>query len=151
MSDRPALLKLRSADQQSYVILQPLEVDSCYPSVACRVEVTSGEFRGANPEVWLETAALQQFVDQLARLEQTRSGEALLTAMSPGDFSLCIKAADRLGHLLVGATAARVRFITTGAVCATDCATVNYELDASTLGAVLEDFRLLHGLLQGKA
>ena len=86
------------------MLLTPFETsDYAEPSLAVHVELAGNGFTGRAREVWFWLATLRDFVDALERLERDRSGEAILTSMSPNEFLLTIRVADRAGHAVLGA------------------------------------------------
>ena len=91
-------------DEDNRVLLTPFETsDYAEPSLAVHVELAGNGFTGRAREVWFWLATLRDFVDALERLERDRSGEAILTSMSPNEFLLTIRVADRAGHAVLGA------------------------------------------------
>ncbi len=52
-------------------------------------------------QVWVARGEWAEFSNQLVELERTRSGEAVLNAMSPGELQLRLFTTDRLGHVAV--------------------------------------------------
>jgi hypothetical protein len=59
----------------------------------------SGTFSGSNPSVCVRRPDWDAFIAALERLEASRSGEAAVAGMSPGELELRIAAIDRLGHM----------------------------------------------------
>lgn len=53
----------------------------------------------ARTSVWIHRDDWDGFIDALDSLERTRSGEARLTAMSPGELDLVVRVLDRAGHV----------------------------------------------------
>jgi hypothetical protein len=92
-------------DENNRVVLTPFDMsDYVESSLAVHVEVAANGFSGQACEVWFWLAELRGFVDALERLERDRSGEAILTSMSPNEFILTIRVADRAGHVVLRAT-----------------------------------------------
>lgn len=48
---------------------------------------------------WLDADGYAAFVDAFAGLVNSRTGEAILRGMSPGDFELVFRAVDTIGHV----------------------------------------------------
>jgi hypothetical protein len=73
----------------------PVELD-----LGLNVIAICGTFSGRNDDVWVRRLDWNQFARSVAELEQTRRGEAIVSAMSPNDFHLRIFASDRAGHIM---------------------------------------------------
>jgi len=64
------------------------------------VRVRMRGFSGA-VDAWVLREAWTDFLSQLRRLEQDRTGEAILQSMSPDELRLRMFALDRAGHMAV--------------------------------------------------
>lgn len=64
------------------------------------VRVMSNGFTGAN-DLWLYAPDIHRFCNALRQLEETRSGEAKLASISPGELELTVKSIDSRGHMAV--------------------------------------------------
>jgi hypothetical protein len=103
--------------------------------------MVNGDFRGVHPRAWVAASALLKFIEDLEELDRTRSGEATLQSMSPGEFDLTIRTADALGHLLVTASVAHARYVGSKPIRIRDSAAISFELDSSLLGDTVSSFR----------
>lgn len=106
------------------------------------VQVVLGEFSGKYESVWLEETALREFISCLQRIEDQRSGSATLNSCSPEEFSLTLRSRDAIGHFAVDVSLCRYRYDGGGSWPAR--VSGGFEIDATTLPAVLNDFRELH-------
>lgn len=132
-------------DEDNWVLLAPFETsDSIEPSLAVRVELSGNGFTGRAREVWFWLAKLRTFVDALERLERDRSGEAILTSMSPNEFTLSIRIADRAGHVVLGAT---LQWPVYGVLPQggpfDHCVLLGFAIDPTMLPGILRDFQEL--------
>lgn len=143
-----ATLELTSPDASAQVILRCNEVvRQPYPSLCFHVALRQGDLSGANPQVWLDEPSLQEFIRQLGELHSGRPGEAVLSAMSPGEFELRVQAPEPLRSLLVTATVSRLSYLGHAPTYVTHSATIHFELDPAQLGQALAEFRALRTLL----
>jgi hypothetical protein len=99
---------MRLHDGESFIELEATEQmpagtpgagDARFDVHVCIRDGTSA-FSG-NSWAWVEMAVLVEFTDQLRKLEESRSGQATLVAMSPGELELEIRNTDLLGHMAV--------------------------------------------------
>lgn len=139
MNDEEPTLEFSSEDSQASVRLVWLEVvNDPSPSVAFGVEAHKSDFRGANPEVWVASSTLSTFVEQLERIERSRSGEAVLRTMSPEELELKVAPLDSVGHLKLTASLGWTRLLGDRPVRVTDRVVISFELDPACLRRVLE-------------
>ena len=144
----PRVISIRSLDGEGLVTLQCTEVMRLpYPSLALGVELLQRGFSGSQPEVWVDELSLAAFIGQLEILDRTRSGDAVLSAMSPDEFGLRVRATDSAGHLTVRTSVARLRYMGSTPVWVSDTATIHFEIEPSELGRLLTEFRELSLLL----
>jgi hypothetical protein len=106
------------------------------------VQVKLGDFDGKYESVWLDGLTLREFVQQLARLEESRAGSVTLTSCSPGEFIMKIRSADKLGHFVAEVSLCRNRYI--GSTLWPTTVSGGFEIDPSSLPSLLDDFRGLH-------
>lgn len=106
------------------------------------VQVVLGEFSGKYESVWLEEPALREFISCLQRVEDQRSGSATLESCSPDEFILTLRSRDTLGHFVADVYLCRYRYDGGGSW--PTRVSGGFEIDATTLPAVLNDFRELH-------
>src|SRR5688572_22581658 len=71
------------------------------------VAVKVGTFAGEYDQVWVSRDDWRSFVSSLRRLEASRSGEAVLRAMSPDEFECRVRVVDSAGHVAVDGFLAR--------------------------------------------
>jgi hypothetical protein len=69
-------------------------------SLKLRLDVQLHGF-SARGEAWVERLAVADFASALKKLEETRSGEALLQGEDPEDLELKVSSLDRVGHVLL--------------------------------------------------
>jgi hypothetical protein len=105
------------------------------------VSVSSGKFSGRADTIWLGRDDWARFVADLVDLERTRSGEAVVSAMSPEEFQLTITSVDRAGHVIAEGWLGRQRRGRIGAL--RDQVSFSIEIDPSTLPTLV---RQLAGL-----
>ena len=72
-----------------------------FGDVQLAVRLVTARFQARNDTVWIAAAARDQFLAALNALEQSRSGEARLEAMSPHDLAMRVAAYDKAGHIVV--------------------------------------------------
>ena len=67
--------------------------------VTARVQLAVGnEIAATHHGVWFLEEAVEGFLRDWARLDETRQSPAQLRSMSPGEFDLVLRPIDRLGH-----------------------------------------------------
>jgi hypothetical protein len=131
-------MRIDAEDRRSFVNLTVSGPDGMSAGAATlAVEIESRGFRGAYAKVGVFASAMQRFLDELERLEAQRSGSALLSSMSPGEFQLRIEIADRAGHVLLTAQLRRLVYIRDQM--AALAAEVAFALDPSALPNVVAD------------
>ena len=90
-------------DGQSQLEIEVQEIEQ-YPAGAgdkrCHLKVTAGNFSGSAENVWLHSAACQQFVQELIHLEKNRKGTATLHSISD-EFCLKLEVYHPLGGVAV--------------------------------------------------
>lgn len=69
------------------------------PSMACSIEVTNNKFTGWSHSVWFELEQLQRFVQELEYLDTLEHAD--LSAMSPEEFKISVKRANKKGDVMV--------------------------------------------------
>jgi hypothetical protein len=111
--------------------------------------VGAGEFRGTLHRVWVDAGELRRFVGQLEALDTTLTGEARLSAMSPGEMSVWVGAIDRLGHLQMQVTITRRRPLWEASPPTTDSVTAMIGIEPSELEGLREEFEDLHRRMIG--
>jgi hypothetical protein len=109
--------------------------------IRVKVTVTLQEFLGTYDSVYLELPALAEFIKSLTRLEHTRSGEAELQGMSPGEFSLKLRSRDNLGHLVVEVMLQRYQY--SGPTYWPTKVSGGFELEPTDLPKIVNQFRAL--------
>jgi hypothetical protein len=62
------------------------------------VRVRLRDFSGA-ADAWILRESWSDFLSQLRRLEQNRTGEAIVESLSPGELRVRVFALDRAGHM----------------------------------------------------
>ncbi len=117
--DTRILLGVRFAPEtnERCLVLRP-ELDPTSRDLVVAVDLRLPTL-SARTSVWIHRDDWDGFVDALESLERTRSGEARVTAMSPGELDLVVRVLDRAGHVGVeglvgeeGRDAWQVRFST---------------------------------------
>ncbi len=95
------MIEFRSPTRREFLNVAPV-TDRLGDAVSLklRIEVQLHGF-GARCEVWVEHLAVADFASALRRLEETRSGEALLQGEDPEDLELKVSSLDRVGHMLL--------------------------------------------------
>lgn len=73
---------------------------SSYGDALIGIVISSNGYQGKN-QVWVAKQELESFYESLLSLERDRSGEAVLTSMSPGELFLRIFSYDRRGHMAI--------------------------------------------------
>jgi hypothetical protein len=89
-------------DEYSSLEMTPMErFGQALPGdLRLRVSVHAGGFQGSYDQVWVSAPEFEDFVRELARVHETRRGQATLESMSPGEFELVIAAIDGMGHIV---------------------------------------------------
>ena len=105
------------------------------------VAVRSGAFAGRNATVWIGRDEWGGFVEDLRELERARRGEALVTAMSPNEFTLAVFATDRAGHLAAEGWIGREYAARNGVL--RDRACFSIELDGGAFPRLVSEFERL--------
>jgi hypothetical protein len=135
-------VRFTDAYQQAYVLLLPQRASGRDgPQRTLAVQLHAEGFSGRYAEVGIFTTELRDFVAALEHLERRRAGSAALHSMSPGEFTLAVAAVDRAGHMCVTASLRRLTFV--AGELAQLAASVAFELDPSTLPAVVHSCRQL--------
>jgi hypothetical protein len=93
LGDGFARLELTVAEVQA-----PVAGATAGGDIRISVAVRFAAFAGA-VSVWIDQDVWAGFIRQLQLLEQTRSGEALLESMTPGELRLRFHSLDRAGHM----------------------------------------------------
>ena len=106
-----------------------------------QVSVTLGAFRGTYDSVWLEQPVLSDFVESLASLERTRSGEALLQSATPEEFSIKLRSRDNSGHLVAEVSLQRYQY--SGPTYWPTKVSGGFELEPTELPKIVSQFRAL--------
>lgn len=110
-------------------------------SIRVGVTVTLREFCGAYNSVWLERAALDEFMQSMDSLERTRSGKAVLRSMSPDELVLCLRSRDSFGHLVTEISLQRHQY--SGPTYWPTRVSGGFELEPSELPNVVSQFKIL--------
>lgn len=111
------------------------------PSVRVAVTLSGEGFQGSYDSVWLEDDEVRRFLAELEAFERTRQGPVHLSAMSPDEFELTVKAVDRVGHFRIEASLQRLVAMTNGLVPFT--VAVALEPDPGSLPRMMCDLRAL--------
>jgi hypothetical protein len=92
---------MRIRDEISAVEIMPMERFGQAPpgDLRLHVSVSAGGFQGSYDQVWVGANEFEDFLRQLANLEEARRGGAVLRSITPGEFELVIAATDRSGHI----------------------------------------------------
>jgi hypothetical protein len=106
-------------------------------AVRASVSVSAAGFSGSNRKIWLSPFALSTFLEQLHEVCDRRTGEALLEALSPDEFRLCIRIIDLSGHASCLVDLAQVRL--SYGRWAKNSLSVEFEVDPSLLPMYLAD------------
>ncbi|WP_057634084.1 WapI family immunity protein [Stenotrophomonas humi] len=106
-----------------------------------QVSVTLGAFCGTYDYVWLEQAALAEFVERLTSLERSRSGEALLQSLSPDEFSFKLRSRDNSGHFVAEVSLQRYQY--SGPIYWPTNVSGGFELEPTELPKIVSQFRAL--------
>ncbi len=101
-------------------------------SLKLRLDVQLHGF-SARGEAWVERLAVADFAFALKKLEETRSGEALLQGEDPEDLELKVSALDRVGHMLLEFKVTRFTLVGDKARPITVQLTGGFELDPGLL------------------
>lgn len=73
-----------------------------YPSYQVQIEIDTENIKATfNNYIWLSEVDIRKFLIDLDALDKSRTGQAVLESMSPGEMKLMFQAIDRLGHLSV--------------------------------------------------
>lgn len=105
-------------------------------SLKLRLDVQLHGF-GGRGEVWVERLAVADFASALKKLEETRSGEALLQGEDPEDLELKVSSLDRVGHMLLEFKVTRLTVVGDRARPITVQLTGGFELDPGLLPGVV--------------
>jgi hypothetical protein len=103
------------------------------------VSVVCGAFSGRNDSVWVHRPDWNQFARDLAQLEQTRNGQAVIGAMSPRDLELRIFASDKAGHIMAEGWVGRDSYSARGQVLE-NRVSFGIEVDPTTLSLLVQQF-----------
>jgi hypothetical protein len=100
-SGQPTMIEFRSPTRGEFLTVTPV-TDRLGEAVSLklRIEVQLHGF-SAQSAVWVERLAVADFASALKKLEETRSGEALLQGEDPEDLELKVSSLDRVGHMLL--------------------------------------------------
>jgi hypothetical protein len=74
------------------------------------VSVKFQEFQGRYSSVWIELTELQNFHNQLNKLEKSRQGSASIKSMNPDEFIIEIRSSDKLGHMEIEISLKRYQY-----------------------------------------
>jgi hypothetical protein len=102
------------------------------------ISVSAGGFSGTYENVWFEKREYDEFVTRLHQLEKTRSGEAVLTSVSPDEFKLRFMLADSLGHIVAEGELKRRHY--EGTSLRTNCVSFELDIDPTTLMDIAKQF-----------
>jgi hypothetical protein len=109
--------------------------------VKLSVQVVSEQFSG-HSVVWVAAAALAAFLADLHELETERQGEATIEGLSPDEFRLCLRSANRRGHMAVsGLLTKRVHRGEAGPY--RHAVEFGFEFDPTSLPTVLAEFQAI--------
>jgi hypothetical protein len=98
--DKPTI-EFRSPTRGEFLTVAPVtDRDGEAVSLKLRIEVQLHGF-SAHSEAWVERLAVAEFASGLRKLEEARSGEALLQGEDPEDLELKVSSLDRVGHMLL--------------------------------------------------
>jgi hypothetical protein len=111
-------------------------------NVRVAVQVALGEFKGGYESVWLEEPHLRDFVEQLAKVENTRTGTVTLKSASPDEFVLTIRSRGPLGRFVGEVSLCRHRYFDSTLWPAT--VSGGFEIDPTSIPLLLDEFRSLH-------
>lgn len=106
------------------------------------IQVKLDTFTGQH-DIWLEEAALHEFIAHFESVESARSGSVSLQSCSPEEFNLTLRSIDSLGHFEVDVSLCRYRY--SGENLAPIFVSGGFEIDPTQLPTILSDFRLFHG------
>jgi len=107
-----------------------------------KVAVVCPAFSGSNDTVWIEGFEWNRFMGDLRKLEQSRRGEAIITAMSPNDFQFRIFAADSAGHMIAEGWVGR-DYYSVQSMAKEHHVSFGIEIDPSTLPMLIQQFETL--------
>lgn len=136
-------IDIRSDDQRAYVQIQP-SLPPSHGALTLAVQLHAHGFSGRYGNVGVFVVELHRFTLALEQLERQRTGAATLHSISPDAFVLTVTMADRAGHIRVTGSLRRYKRVVDDFTAL--AVSVAFELDPSTLPAVVEQFQqLLHG------
>ncbi len=95
-------MRIQSEDGSNFIELIQQGVDFSpyyYPSTIVQIEGHADGFSACSSNVWLSANDMHQFLTELIRLEQLRSGTASLVSMDPKT-TLSLEIIDRAGHMI---------------------------------------------------
>ncbi|MGF1479592.1 MAG: hypothetical protein ACFB4I_08880 [Cyanophyceae cyanobacterium] len=100
-----------------------------------RIKVQSHGFTGQG-WTWIGAPSLENFVEQLRKLENHRQGSGELSSLSPQQFWLQISSVDSLGHIAVAGQLAQLGHGVGGE----HLLKFGFELDPNTLLSIVKNF-----------
>lgn len=96
---------MKIGSDKEYVEIEELKRNSEGAScdVNVRVALSLQEFCGSYDGIWLELSEIERFISDLEVLDESRNGSAMVSSMSPKEFTLKIRSSDSLGHMEIEA------------------------------------------------
>lgn len=105
VDEEPVTLKITDEQQQNSLQIELPETEYSEWDVRIRFDLqinhTGGSINHSGERVCLDRHQIGIFIRELEELDEKRQGEVSITAMSPDEMYLGIKAIDDLGHLAV--------------------------------------------------
>jgi hypothetical protein len=96
-------MRISNEEKSRFIELSVLEsVKENYPSYRVAISLETENIKSCfNNYIWISEVDIDNFILELESLDKIRKGQAELQSMSPGEFSLFLRAVDTFGHLSV--------------------------------------------------
>lgn len=133
-------MDIRSLDNAWALTLSVTDTETEHlPSVGISIAL-DGEFSAKNPDAWYEYDAIIGFVAALRRVEKSRTGNASLDSMSPGECSIRIECVGGEGSILLHINMYRITYFSDAAGHAKNTVSVTFEVNREFLHRIISDF-----------
>jgi hypothetical protein len=128
-------MRINSDDNQCFISIVPREI-GLDGSIRFSVNASCGGFSGESYEVWVELDILDNFIKDLKKLDEERSGDATLQGMSPNEFTIQLYSADSLGHIGLTLSLVRPKFLSGRTIF--QKLEIGFEIDSSRMADIVK-------------
>jgi hypothetical protein len=110
--------------------------------LSLNVVVSAKGFTGRNDAAWVAGSDWNSFIEALRKLDRTRSGQAVISSMSPNDFQLSIFASGPAGHMFAQGWVGR-GYYSVRSLLLENHVSFGIEIDPSTLPDLIQQLETL--------